>query len=470
MSAQERDKLFISLSNAPSILMSVVVILGIVAATAGTADAFGVIGTKWPPGPALPSPGAASFSVMPAGLNMTGDVSGHGHSADLGNSTNFNALITLGANQNEVNHVLTAMNTWAAATQLANLGVVADNGALYNAAPADPRVLAGPFGDIRLAGTGITQPSPTRFELAHAHFPPPFFGVSAPGDVHFNNALTWSDDAADSTADADFDFQTVALHGLGHSLGLLHSNAPGAVMNPFYAGGRRALTADDVGGIQAIYGPQGLPPCVPPPSAYAAAQHSYPGFDINNPIHAGFPKCDPLPGSGQSSSHSFASFFEGDVSAEFFGGDPDDFVHVLGFGDTSVNVTNSDRDGDQVFFDTEMVQLDIRGEGSVFAQQNANGVLYEGVLLPPNIVIRLDPDRPTMGQIVFDEGTFQMDSFFDVFTELSTDGGQTFVKSLTSSRMETSYNFFPEPSTLAILAIGTVAISLRGNRGKRRSR
>ena len=322
---------------------------------------------------------------------------------------------------------------------------------------------------LPLAAPALLMPARSRIELAHAHFPPPYFGVSAPGDVHFNNALTWSDDAADG-GDADVDFQTVALHELGHSLGLLHSNAAGAVMNPFYAGGRRVLTADDIGGIQAIYGPQGLPPCVPPPSAYAASFHSYPGFDINNPIHAGFPKCEPLPASGESSSHSFASFFEGDMPASLFGvTEPDEFVHVLGFGDTGVKVTHVGRGRDQVFFDTEMTQLDIKGEGSDFAGQNDNGILYEGVLLPRSIVIRLDPDRPSTGQIVLDERRLQLDSFFDVFTEVSMDGGQTFAKSLDSSHMKTSYNFFPEPSTLAILVIGAAAISLRGSREKRRS-
>ena len=56
-----------------------------------------------------------------------------------------------------------------------------------------------------------------------------------------------------------------------------------------------------------------------------------------------------MPGSGQSTSHAFRSFFEGDVSAELFGLEPDQLVHVVGFGDTSVNVTHVGIDGDVGF-------------------------------------------------------------------------------------------------------------------------
>ena len=47
---------------------------------------------------------------------------------------------------------------------------------------------------------------------------------------------------------------TVAAHEFGHSLGLAHSTDPGALMFPFYGGARRFLGADDVLGIQTIYG------------------------------------------------------------------------------------------------------------------------------------------------------------------------------------------------------------------------
>ena len=89
--------------------------------------------------------------------------------------------------------------------------------------------------------------------LAHAFFPPPN-GLTAAGDMHFSRAFTWVDEAADTNADSDFDFETVALHELGHALGLGHSNQVGSIMNPFYGGGQRTLGADDIDCIRSIYG------------------------------------------------------------------------------------------------------------------------------------------------------------------------------------------------------------------------
>lgn len=52
----------------------------------------------------------------------------------------------------------------------------------------------------------------------------------------------------------DIDMETVALHELGHALGLRHSNVNNSVMEAVYEGERRNLTQDDRDGIRAIYG------------------------------------------------------------------------------------------------------------------------------------------------------------------------------------------------------------------------
>jgi hypothetical protein len=44
---------------------------------------------------------------------------------------------------------------------------------------------------------------------------------------------------------------------IGHLLGLDHSNVAGSVMFPSYGGQRRALTPDDLAGIQSLYGKRG---------------------------------------------------------------------------------------------------------------------------------------------------------------------------------------------------------------------
>ncbi len=82
-------------------------------------------------------------------------------------------------------------------------------------------------------------------------------GGSIGGDVHVDNGNTWVDNA--SAGVGELDLFTVLLHEFGHALGLGHSNVTGSIMEATYAGARRTLTADDIAGIQAIYGPAAVP-------------------------------------------------------------------------------------------------------------------------------------------------------------------------------------------------------------------
>jgi hypothetical protein len=83
--------------------------------------------------------------------------------------------------------------------------------------------------------------------LAHAWHP------ADGGDVHFDDDETWTADFRDGGGQP-IDLQTVALHELGHSLGLDHSGTTSAVMFFQYTGSRRTLDPDDILGIQALYG------------------------------------------------------------------------------------------------------------------------------------------------------------------------------------------------------------------------
>ncbi|KAG6557133.1 hypothetical protein Mapa_001060 [Marchantia paleacea] len=85
--------------------------------------------------------------------------------------------------------------------------------------------------------------------LAHAFAP-------EDGRFHFDKDEVWTVDV-DSTDDEDaIDLQTVALHEIGHLLGLAHTHVEGAVMYPSIVTRqvKRQLTVDDIQGAQALYG------------------------------------------------------------------------------------------------------------------------------------------------------------------------------------------------------------------------
>ena len=159
--------------------------------------------------------------------------------------------------------------------------------------------------------------------------------------------------------------------------------------------------------------------CVPPLGGEYAAQfhaHYTNGanvWDLTNPIHDRFTQCDPVPpaGSGGSSTHTFGSGVKATVTTNGVAMQIDApaqvTVHVQ---DAGPNATGGE------LYQTEMLQLNISG-GS----------------LPAGTMIRESPTLQSTGQTTVKPvaGGFQIDSFFDIFTELSVDGGATWMPSTT---------------------------------------
>jgi len=143
------------------------------------------------------------------------------------------------AGNGERDPVRRAFATWSATTQFAfrEVGTGDNPDILISWTQAN-------CGDANMTGS----------TLAHSDYPPGcgYYGNALPRPLHFDDQEhAWTVGAAANS----YDIETVALHEIGHILGLQHSSIAGAVMFPTVSANatKRVLDADDIEGIRRQY-------------------------------------------------------------------------------------------------------------------------------------------------------------------------------------------------------------------------
>jgi hypothetical protein len=189
---------------------------------------YSVTGNAWP------HPELVTISVMPDVTLLGKDSQNTNVYSNLISTLTSSLNLTPTALQNLF---LKAAQVWAQQTNI-NFSLVSDNASDWSTGDyqqGDPG-----FGDIRIGG--YTFGSTT---LATAYQPPPVNNFAPAGDIFFNTGQSFH-------VGTTYDLFTVAVHEIGHALGLGHSTMPAAQMFTYYTAAKSSLNADDISGIRSV--------------------------------------------------------------------------------------------------------------------------------------------------------------------------------------------------------------------------
>ena len=186
----------------------------------------------------IPWPNAEHLTVSFAPDNTT-LISGQPNLLNQTLDSQFSVSATLADSPNSLwkKSVLQAFEIWSAQSNL-NCGIVSDSGSKFGAsgqATGDSR-----FGDIRIGGVEL---APNALAVS-IPFDPGMAGTSS-GDMIFNTSLNLNQSSDE--------LLRIALHEVGHTLGLDSSLNPQSVMSS-PLGSRTTLDDSDILAIQALYG------------------------------------------------------------------------------------------------------------------------------------------------------------------------------------------------------------------------
>lgn len=134
-------------------------------------------------------------------------------------------------------------------------------------------------------------------------------------------------------------------------------------------------------------------------------------------------------------SGTVSSFFDVfvDLSIDFNGGP---FGPATTTGLVTEQITSAELGTNATLYSAQMTQMDISG-------------------LPGGIQLRIDPVTPSTGPTAITSvgiNEFGISSFFDIFTDISLDGGNTWTPALNAPAL--TLEPAPEPGTIALLSLG----------------
>jgi hypothetical protein len=164
--------------------------------------------------------------------------------------------------------------------------------------------------------------------------------------------------------------------------------------------------------------------------------------NLSNPVHSQFTNCTPQPSTnvGTSWNENFGSFVTGTL---FLNGS--NMGPVVAQAAVSISLLVTSNSGGVETLSTQMTQLDVNLGGGH--------------------LIRIDPTTPSTGQTTVTTlpgGVFQINSFFDVFTDLSLDGGLTWNPSSGGNGQGggalMTLQATPEPGSVALFGAGLVLL------------
>lgn len=159
----------------------------------------------------------------------------------------------------------------------------------------------------------------------------------------------------------------------------------------------------------------------PPPGMYVPPEAQMIAFSngllIRNPAHRLFTAGIPPPPPGDTVTHTFGSEAEVEVSTD--GGNS--WSPFMAPASTTVRITNNGPSGGDTLYDTEMLALTLSGG-----------------TLPPGVMVRESPTLESLGETRVEnvDGGYRIDSFFDIYLEVSLDGGLTWSPAAQSCNVE----------------------------------